>query len=788
MKHKLLLPIFLFLSFIARSQEKILDARIWLDGRTMQDLVVAGLEADHGFYEPGVYFRSEFSSLELIRVKKAGFRIDTFETDVQARYLRENARRQPVRTVAAADRSQSPCEDFGSASAETPVNYTYGSMGGYYTYEEYLAILDDMHAKFPHLISERKPVHESLLTHEGRPQWFVRISDNPNTDETGEAEALYTAIHHAREPNSLTHLIYFMWHLLENYDRDPDLRYLLNQTELYFIPCLNPDGYIYNQTTNPDGGGFWRKNRRDNGDGTFGVDLNRNYGYNWGVGNGSSPTTSSEVYRGPAAFSEPETQMARAFIEAHNFEVVLNCHTSGNKMVHPWGYENSVPTPDFTTLAEWLTRESGYLHGSCWQTLGYLACGTSDDWMYGEKDRLAYTPETGTSFWPFIDQIDGNNKSMFQTNLSAAWYALGGAVIRHLPGASLNGNVLQAPFKVRQYEIGTAPVQISFEALSNNIASFAPVANLTIEDFESSSFVALINLSGTLQPGEEVRFVARAERQGQIHADTVVWEFQPSPYVVAVEDDLESGSGIWSPNTFWGATTEYAFSPGKSMTDSPNDVYTEMENFLITKDKVAIPPDATEARLRFFALWDIDPGLDWAQVLVKTDLNAVEEPLQGSLTTYNSNLAQYVYEGTHLYWEEECMDLGAYLGQKFYLIFSMISFSGNPDGRDGFYFDDLVLEYRTESGVHTIELHPECQVSAQPNPASGQTRLHWSGEQGVGHQLDIVDASGKILQQIALPEDSGAYTLQTAGWPAGVYWYRLYSDRGVSAWKKLVVF
>lgn len=785
MKHKILLPILLFFSFRAHAQEKILDARVWLDGRSMHDLVAAGMEADHGFYEPSLYFRAEFLASDLLRVKKAGFRIDTFESDVLSRYLQANANAQPVRTKAA-DRNQGPCDGFSGASAETPVNYTYGSMGGYYTYEEYLAVLDDMRAKFPQLISERRAVNSSLLTHEGRPLWFVRISDNPDSDETDEAEALYTAVHHAREPNSLTHLIYFMWYLLENYDRDPDLRYLLANTELYFIPCLNPDGYIYNQTTNPNGGGFWRKNRRDNGDGTFGVDLNRNYGYNWGVGTGSSPGTSSETYRGPSAFSEPETQMAKAFIDAHNFEVVLNCHTSGNKLVHPWGYENDIPTSDFTTLAEWLTRESGYLHGSCWQTLGYLACGTSDDWMYGEHDKLAYTPETGTSFWPFIDQIDGNNKGMLLTNLSAAWYALGGAVIRGQPGAVLTNTTLQVPLAIRQYSLGSAPVQVSFEALSNNIVSFGAIAPLMLQDFENTSVVAQVNLSGGLQPGDEIRFVARAEQLGKTHADTVIWQFQPSPFNIALEDDHESGTGSWDINTFWGITTEYAFSPGKSMTDSPNDVYTIEENFLKTKGKISIPEDALEARLRFYALWDIEPDLDWAQVLVESD-GGIIEPLNGTLTNISSSFFQPVYEGSHLYWEEECMDLGAYLGQKFYLLFSMVSFSGNPNGRDGFYFDDLVLEYRTPSGVHTIDLHPEWQVSAQPNPASGQTRLRWSGEEGLVQQLDILDTSGKIMQQIALPEGTGEYTLRTNGWPAGVYWYRLCSDQGVSAWKKLVV-
>jgi murein tripeptide amidase MpaA len=67
-----------------------------------------------------------------------------------------------------------------------------------------------------------------------------------------------------------------MWYLLENYGTNDEVTYLVNNHQLYFVPCINPDGYVYNQTTNPNGGGMWRKNRRNNGGGVYGVDLNQN--------------------------------------------------------------------------------------------------------------------------------------------------------------------------------------------------------------------------------------------------------------------------------------------------------------------------------------------------------------------------------------------------------------------------------------------------------------------------------------------------------------------------------
>jgi len=147
-----------------------------------------------------------------------------------------------------------------------------------------IANLDAMAAKYPDLITIKAPI-DGIMTHENRPIYWIKISDNPNVDEV-EPEVLYTALHHAREPGGLSSLIYFMWHTLENYDKDPKIKAMVDEGELYFIPCLNPDGYIFNINNYNNGEDFfWRKNRKDNGDGTFGVDLNRNYGYEFGFNN-----------------------------------------------------------------------------------------------------------------------------------------------------------------------------------------------------------------------------------------------------------------------------------------------------------------------------------------------------------------------------------------------------------------------------------------------------------------------------------------------------------------------
>ena len=148
--------------------------------------------------------------------------------------------------------------------------FGFGSMGGYYTLAEVIEELDSMKLLFPNLLSTKLSIGTSI---EGRPIYMVKISNNPNVNED-EPELLYTALHHAREPEGMMQMIFYMYYLLENYGTNPEVTCLVDNREIFFIPVVNPDGYEYNRQTNPNGGGMWRKNRRNNGGGIYGVDLN----------------------------------------------------------------------------------------------------------------------------------------------------------------------------------------------------------------------------------------------------------------------------------------------------------------------------------------------------------------------------------------------------------------------------------------------------------------------------------------------------------------------------------
>jgi murein tripeptide amidase MpaA len=277
-----------------------------------------------------------------------------------------------------------------------------GPIGAFHTGAQLERDLADLQARFPGL-AKITSLGESL---EGRPLYALKISDNVAQDEP-EAEFLVLGCHHAREWISVEVPYLFGRTLLERYGTDPDVKRLVDQSEVWIVPLVNPDGHDYSVRAYR----YWRKNRRANGDGEFGVDLNRNYGFKWGLDNqGSSPNPSSDVYRGTAAFSEPETRAVRDLFLSRNFRAVVSYHSYSQVILYPWGYTSS-PPPDIATLNVLALKMSGimknvggrtYAVGQGIQMLNYLTNGDTIDWSYGTAGIPSYTIEL-----PPVDQLGG---------------------------------------------------------------------------------------------------------------------------------------------------------------------------------------------------------------------------------------------------------------------------------------------------------------------------------------------------------------------------------------------
>ncbi|MCE9594011.1 MAG: zinc carboxypeptidase [Planctomycetes bacterium] len=284
--------------------------------------------------------------------------------------------------------------------------FASGSMGGYYTYTQVAAVLDQIHAAYPTLTTAKTSLGNSV---EGRALWMLKISDNAAIDEN-EPEVRIDSLHHAREPEGMQASLWFVLYLLESYATDPLAKYLVDNREIFWVPVVNPDGYVFNQSTNPGGGGLWRKNRRNNGGGTFGVDLNRNYNNHWGFDNGgSSPVTSDETYRGPSAASEPEIQAMQNFIASRQFKSSLSIHTYSNLWLYPYGYAAIYPANNaqYVEVSDLATELNHYTIGPPPFVL-YAANGVTADYDHDAKGTLAWSPEVGSTsdgFWPPSNRI-----------------------------------------------------------------------------------------------------------------------------------------------------------------------------------------------------------------------------------------------------------------------------------------------------------------------------------------------------------------------------------------------
>jgi len=259
---------------------------------------------------------------------------------------------------------------------------------------------------------------------EKRNIYAMKISDNVALEED-EAEVLFLGCHHAREWISVEVPFLLGKYLAENYATDPDIKRLVDQSEIWIVPLVNPDGLEYTIHVYR----YWRKNRRDNGKSNFGVDINRNYGYKWGIDNaGSSPNPASEVYRGTAAFSEPETRAVRGLFLSKDFQAMISFHSFSQVILYPWGY-TKLPSDKDAQMKEIAAEMSAKIQAVNGQLYDYGQSGTSlyltngdvTDWTFAMTGIPSYTIEL-----PPIDELGGGffNRQedidpIFRENLAA---------------------------------------------------------------------------------------------------------------------------------------------------------------------------------------------------------------------------------------------------------------------------------------------------------------------------------------------------------------------------------
>ena len=202
--------------------------------------------------------------------------------------------------------------------------------GHFYTWPDITRQIDSWKQAHPRLIHQ-----ESLgKTAEGRDIPILKISQNADRDERDKPQLLLLGGIHPREQHPQIAAMRLIADLLDGYGHNDRITRLVNTRQIWIVPVLNVDGKIYDMKDS-DGtirGVNWRKNRSKNADGSFGVDLNRNFASRWG---GASEKPAGNTFQGTSPLSEPETLALADFLESHPIRVFVDMHSHMKAIFHP---------------------------------------------------------------------------------------------------------------------------------------------------------------------------------------------------------------------------------------------------------------------------------------------------------------------------------------------------------------------------------------------------------------------------------------------------------------------
>ena len=763
-------------------QPKYSLIKVFITGeQDMKKISNEGLLIDH-MESHEEFIETWLSEEEFEMLKRSGVRYEIMIDDFE-KYYEENNKMSSAEMESA---MQNAYEQYNISHS------IYGTMGGYLTFAEVVNKLDSMRLEYPDLISEKFSIGSTI---ENRQMWTVRVSNNPNTT-TGRPEVWFHSLIHAREPMSMEQNIFFIYWLLENYNSDPVANYILSNRELYFTPVFNPDGYEYNRSTNPNGGGMWRKNRKLNSGTTYGIDLNRNFGtYEFwnSTNNGSSTSPSSDTYRGLSPFSEVETQNAMNFVNSRNFLGVLSYHTYGNYLIRPWGYVDA-PSPDeniFQNFSQDMVINNHFTLGRSNQTVNYGVRGVTDDWYYndsGHASAIAMTPEVGKStdgFWPLQSRIILLAASTLSQNI---YFALSCGPYVEPVKTNLDKEQYNAGesgyFKVDFKNKGLVNAQnVKIELTTQN-----PLLNIQngtvtipgINSFAADSINFNFNVSATAPVNTAIKAVLT------IKLDNIKTVYTQEVYIPVGEgniiflDSAENGLSRWTAAGGWGLSTSLPHSGSNSFSDSPTGNYTNTTTRSLT---LTVPLNVSSSPVLKLSYWykhTIDT-LDNAYIDISND-NGVTWT---SPRFYNKTVGS---------WTKEAIDISAIAGGSAALKIRFSMISNGATTADGIYIDDIRLTgYNvTPTGiVLNNEIPVEYSLSQNyPNPFNPSTVINYQVKNQDFVSLKVFDMLGKeVVTLVNENQTAGNYSVSFDGsrLSSGLYYYKIQSGDFTDTKKMLLI-
>jgi len=290
--------------------------------------------------------------------------------------------------------------------------------GEYHDYYETIDMLSDFKVKHPGLVNVFS-IGKSVL---GKDIWCIRITNEKNTKQ--KSSCLVTGCIHGCEWEGCDACLYLSEYLLINFDANETINHILNSSEVYIIPLVNPDGRQEDVR--------WNEN---------GIDLNRNFDVDFGRLWGTSIPLGKLFGRikipyidttrlnkwfpkiipsflfncGRRPFSEPETQAIRDFmmdLGDSDFSFYFEYHTAwhtfgGSWLVYKPPFE--IPKQEQYVLdyvIDWVVENTEYEQEENNPNVIKLS-GNLQDWCYKEFRIPSFGIEILT---PDYDTYTGGGK------------------------------------------------------------------------------------------------------------------------------------------------------------------------------------------------------------------------------------------------------------------------------------------------------------------------------------------------------------------------------------------
>ncbi|MBK7369468.1 MAG: immune inhibitor A, partial [Candidatus Eisenbacteria bacterium] len=547
-------------------------------------------------------------------------------------------------------------------------------------------------------------------------------------------------------------------------------------------PVREPGRYFYNQRIWDTTGtfGMWRKNLRDNNlDGLTGtgdgIDLNRNFGVKWGLNNiGSSGSPSSDVYRGPSAYSEPETQVQRNVVVALKPTSGLSFHTYSDLLVHPWGW-TAAGTPDsvkFQTWSDELTRANGYTGGPGPRIL-YETNGDFNDFVYGDTllkpKGFTFTPEMGgpdDGFWPSPSRVAAISEAAVQTafvtaGIAGPWMRLERSSL--VEGSLPAGGTAHVSIRARNIGAsGTAgpSLQATLTAIDHEVEALTgPVFFPSLGSFQSADPIGgatfVVAAADTVTPGRMMRFrVDFTDGQG-LHSRDTIEVVVGVPTVVAVHA-CDAVTGWTITGAGWAVKTNDPLHPSAYLSDSPNGVYANNMNTTATLTSALDLSHGVHAWAFFEDRWGYESDYDGGAVEASLD-GTTWRALAGNGSTTSDPIDVIgagipAFEGTRWRWKQDRVDLSAFAGGAA-ATNVRLRFRSRADSftqLDGLSIDSLrVLVYDPALQPAPVAVGGAARVSRLtlapigPNPARTRARLSFATAESGPVTLDVLDVQGR---------------------------------------------